>query len=139
MLGMDQENAATLMALLSDRHALSVRRVLPGWDMLQATLPTRTELEGAARVLIGAGLAELDGEWALRLTDEGGQLRRSVPSRAGMRQVPGALQPLLAARPVAPTDVELPAEIYDAAREEYLGCARQRAEKRRRPWWKLWG
>lgn len=134
---MDEENAATLMALLSEDRVLGVHRVLPGWDMLQATLPTRAELEGAARVLVGAGLAEVDADWSLRLTPAGTRIRRSVSRRLGMRQVPGELRPLLARRSVAPIELVLPADVFDAAREAYLGRARRRAE-RRRPWWACW-
>ncbi|WP_147394370.1 hypothetical protein [Arthrobacter cheniae] len=57
----DMDDAATLMTLLHrGKHPSSLRALLPGWDMLQADVPSREQMETAVSILVGSGLAEVD-------------------------------------------------------------------------------
>lgn len=131
------DDAATLVALLHDgRRFTSLRALLPGWDMLQADVPSRERVEKATAILVGSSLAEVDSSWGLRLTEQGVQLRRSVKGPRGMREIPGAISELLAGRQLGRAPLILPHEVFDAAREDYLDAAQRRAGRRSRPrWW----
>jgi hypothetical protein len=131
------DDAATLVTLLHDgRRSSSLRALLPGWDMLQADVPSREQVETAIAVLVGSGLAEVDSSWGMRLTEQGVQLRRSVKGARGMREIPGAISDLLVGRQLSRATLSLPHEVFDAAREDYLDEAQRRAERRsRHRWW----
>ncbi|WP_162924974.1 hypothetical protein [Mycetocola zhujimingii] len=138
----DMDDAATLMTLLRRRkRPSSVRRLLSGWDMLQADVPSREQIETAASILVGSGLAEVDSSWGMQLTEQGGLLRRSVKGAQGMRMIPGAIRDLLAGRQLSRAPLTLPQALYDAALNDYRDAARRRAEReaergsRRRWWW----
>lgn len=129
-------DAATLMTLLHPKRTVSLSRLLPGWDMLQCDVPSRERVEAALAILAGSGLAEVDSSWGMRLTEEGGQLRRSVKGVRGMREIPGLIGALLEGLQLSRAPLSLPQPIFDAAREEYFGAARRRAERRSRGhWW----
>jgi len=134
---MDRDDAATLATLLRDgKHSSSLRELLPGWDMLQADVPSRERMETALAILVGSGLAEVDSSWRMRLTEQGGQLRRSVKGVRGMRLIPTAISALLAGRQLSRATLSLPAAVFDAARNDYLAAAQRSAERRsRRRWW----
>ena len=135
----DRGDAATLMTLLHvSKRPKSIRRLLPGWDMLQVNVPSREQMETAIAILVGSGFAEVDPSWGMRLTEKGGQLRRSVKGAGGMRQMPGAISDLLAGHQLDRAHLSLPESVYASAREEYLDRARQRAEHASQPrhrWW----
>ena len=128
----DIGDAATLMTLLHPKRTLSLSRLLPGWDMLQCDVPSRERVEAALAILVGSGLAEVDSSWGMRLTQEGGQLRRSVKGVRGMREIPGLMSGLLEARPLSRAPLTLPQPIFEAAYDEYREAARRRAERRSR-------
>ena len=133
---MEIGDAATLMTLLRAKHSSSLRTVLPGWDMLQADTPSRERFETALAILVGSGLAEVDSSWAMRLTEQGGQLRGSVKGARGMREIPRAIDGLLAGRPLSRATLSLPQSVFDPALQDYLDSARRRAERRsRQHWW----
>ncbi|MER2134394.1 MAG: hypothetical protein ABS910_06905 [Arthrobacter sp.] len=73
----DLDDAATLLTLLpgGKRHS-TIAALLPGWDMMQADVPSRERMEAAIFVLVGSGLAEVDSSWAMRLTEGGTLLQR---------------------------------------------------------------
>jgi hypothetical protein len=136
----DMDDAATLMTLLRrGKHPSSIRSLLSGWDMLQADVPSREQMETALSILVGFGLAEVDSSWGMRLTEQGGQLRQSVKGTGGMRMVPRAIGDLLSRREVNRAPLSLPESIYAPAREDYLNPGRRRAERarshRHRWWW----
>lgn len=135
----DMDDAATLMTLLRrGRHPSSVRALLSGWDMLQADVPSREQMEAAISILVGSGLAEVDSSWGMRLTEEGGRLKRSVKGGQGMRLIPGAISDLLAGCQLSRAPLALPQSVFDPAREDYYGAARRRTERERRSrhrWW----
>jgi hypothetical protein len=136
----DMEDAATLMTLLHrGKHPSSVRALLSGWDMLQADVPSRKQIETAMSILVGSGLAEVDSSWGMRLTEQGGQLRRSVKGSGGMRMVPRAIGDLLSGRELNRVPLSLPESVFAPAREDYLDRGRRRAERarshRHRWWW----
>lgn len=133
----DVEDAATLMTLLRrGKRPSSIRGLLSGWDMLQADVPSREQIETAISILVGSGLAELDSSWGMRLTEQGGQLRRSVKGTGGMRLVPGAISDLLAGRELNRAPLSLPESVFALARDDYLDTARRRAERQsRHHWW----
>ncbi|MBP3034923.1 hypothetical protein J2M53_01460 [Arthrobacter sp. zg-ZUI100] len=138
----DMDGAATLMTLLPrGKRPSSVRTLLSGWDMLQADVPSREQIETAASILVGSGLAEVDSSWGMRLTVEGGRLTKSVNGWQGMRLIPGAIGDLLAGRQLSHAPLTLPQALYDAACEDYYDAARRRAERERerrsghRWWW----
>lgn len=133
----DMDDAATLVTLMHDgRRSSSLSALLPGWDMLQADVPSRERVETAIAILVGSSLAEVDSSWAMRLTEQGVQLRRSVKSARGMREIPGAISDLLVGRQLSRATLSLPHEVFDAAREDYLDAAQRRAERRsRHRWW----
>jgi hypothetical protein len=134
---MEMSDAATLMTLLHDaKRPSSIRALLSGWDMLQADVPSRDRLETAIAILVGSGLAEVDSSWGMRLTEQGGQLRRSVKGTVGMRLIPGAISDLLAGCQLSRATLGLPQPVFDSALEGYLDTARLRAERRsRHRWW----
>lgn len=131
------DDAATLVTLLhGGRRCSSLRALLPGWDMLQADVPSRERVETAMAILVGSSLAEVDSSWGVRLTEQGVQLRRSVKGARGMREIPGAISDLLVGRQLSRAPLSLPHEVFDAAREDYLHAAQRRAERRsRHRWW----
>ena len=136
------DDAATLMTLLHrGKRPSSVRTLLSGWDMLEADVPSREQIETAASILVGSGLAEVDSSWGMLLTEQGGQLRRSVKGNQGMRMIPRIIRDLLAARPLSRAPLTLPQALFDAALKDYYDAARRRAEReaerrsRRRWWW----
>lgn len=135
------DDAATLMTLLQRaKHPSSVRALLSGWDMLQADVPSREQMEMAISILVGSGLAEVDTSWGIRLTEQGEQLRRSVKGSGGMRLMPGAISELLAGRALNRAPLSLPEPVFAPAREDYLDAVRRRAERRaegrpRHRWW----
>ena len=132
------DDAATLMTLLHrGRHSSTLRSLLPGWDMLQADVPSRKRVETALAILVGSGLAEVDSSWGIRLSEQGGQLRRSVKGARGMREIPGAISNLLAGHQLSRATLRLPQEDFDSALEDYLHTAQRRAERwsRHRWWW----
>lgn len=134
----DTEDAATLMTLLPrGKHPSSVRGLLSGWDMLQADVPSRTQIETAISILVGSGLAEVDPSWRMRLTEQGGQLMRSVKGSGGMRLMPRAISHLLAESELNRAPLSLPESVFVPARDDYLDTARRRAERRsqHRWWW----
>lgn len=135
----DMEDAATLMTLLrrGKSSSSSIRGLLSGWDMLQADVPSRKQLETAMSILVGSGLAEVDSSWGMRLTDQGGQLRRSVKGSGGMRLMPRAISNLLAESELNRAPLSLPESVFVPAREDYLDTARRRAERQsqHRWWW----
>ena len=145
--GMDRRNldisdAATLMTLLHrGKRPSTLRTLLPGWDMLQADVPSRERMETAMSILVGSGLAEVDSSWGMLLTVEGGRIRRSIKGAQGMRMIPGAIGKILAGRRLDRAPLALPQAVFDAAREEYFNAARRRAERaqkrrsRHRWWW----
>ena len=102
-------DAATLMTLLHrGKHPSSVRALFPGWDMLQVDAPSQEQLETAISILVGSGLAEVDSSWGMRLTEEGGRLKRSVKGNQGMRLIPGAISDLLAGCQLSRAPLTLP-------------------------------
>jgi hypothetical protein len=136
----DMEDAATLMTLLHrGKHPSSVRALLSGWDMLQADVPSRKQVETAMSILVGSGLAEVDSSWGMRLTEQGGQLRWSVKGSGGMRMVAKAIGDLLSGRELNRVPLSLPESVFAPAREDYLDRGRRRAERARshqhRWWW----
>lgn len=132
----DRGDAATLMTLLHPKRSLSLRRLLPGWDMLQCDVPSRERVETALSIVVGSGLALVDSSWGMRLTEEGEQLRRSVKGVRGMREFPGLISGLLEGHPLSRAPLSLPQPIFDAALEEYYDAGRRRAERRSRGhWW----
>ena len=134
---MEMSDAATLMTLLRNANRSStLSTLLPGWDMLQADVPSRERVETAIAILVGSGLAEVDSSWGTRLTEQGGRLRRSVKGTQGMRMVQGAISDLLAGCQVRHATLNLPQSVYEAALQDYLDAARHRAERRsRHRWW----
>ncbi|MBK0331715.1 hypothetical protein I8D64_09895 [Brachybacterium sp. MASK1Z-5] len=136
----DVDDAATLMTLLDEKRPRRVTQsLLSGWDMLQADVPTRERIESAAAVLVGTGLATVDADWGMQLTAEGARIRRAVPGRLGMRQVPGILGAQLRERGVSRADFVLPSSLYDAAFTAYMDVAARRRERAyRRHWWETW-
>ncbi|ACL40510.1 hypothetical protein Achl_2545 [Pseudarthrobacter chlorophenolicus A6] len=134
---MEMSDAATLMTLLRDaKRPSTLSMVLPGWDMLQADVPSRERVEAAMAMLVGSGLAEVDAAWAMRLTEQGGRLRRSVKGTQGMRMIPGAISELLSGRQLSRATLNLPPSVFEPALEDYLDAARRRAELRSRSrWW----
>jgi hypothetical protein len=134
---MEMSDAATLMTLLHDaKRPSSVRELLSGWDMLQADVPSRERVETAIAILVGSGLAEVDSSWGMRLTEQGGQLRRSVNGTSGMRLIPGAISDLLAKCQLSRATLNLPQWVFDSALNDYLESVRRRAGRRSRPrWW----
>ncbi|GIU54928.1 hypothetical protein NicSoilC12_06770 [Arthrobacter sp. NicSoilC12] len=134
----DMDDAATLVTLLHDgKRSSSLRALLPGWDMLEADVPSRERLETAIAILVGSRLAEVDSSWGMRLTEQGVQLKRSVKGARGMREIPGAISDLLVGRQLSRATLGLPHKVFDAAREDYLDAAQRRAERRspHRWWW----
>ena len=138
----DVDDAATLMTLLHrGKRPSSVGRLLAGWDMLQADVPSREQIEKAASILVGSGLAEVDSSWGMRLTAEGGRLTKSVNGWQGMRLIPGMIRDLLAGRQLSRAPLTLPQALFDAALEDYYEAGRRRAERERerrsrhRWWW----
>lgn len=134
----DMEDAATLMTVLGrGKHPSSIHGLLSGWDMLQADVPSRKQIETAMSILVGSGLAEVDPSWGIRLTEQGGRIRRSVKGSGGMRLMPSATSDLLAERELNRAPLSLPESVFAPAREDYLDTARRRAERqaRRRWWW----
>lgn len=131
------DDAATLVTLLHDgKRSSSVKALLPGWDMLQADVPSRERVETAMAILVGSSLAEVDSSWGMRLTEQGVQLRRSVKGARGMREIPRAISNLLLGHQLSRATLSLPHEVFDGAREDYLGGAQRRAERRsRHRWW----
>ena len=112
----------------------------PGWDTLQADDPSREQLETAISILVGSGLAEVDSSWGMRLTEEGGRLKRSVKGSQGVRLVPGAISGLLAGCQLSCAPLTLPQSVFDPAREDYYDAARRREERERKRrsrhrWW----
>ena len=106
--------------------------------MLQADVPSREQIETAASILVGSGLAEVDSSWGMRLTAEGGRLTKSVNGWQGMRLIPGMIRDLLAGRQLSRAPLTLPQALFDAAREDYYDAARRRAGRERRSrhrWW----
>lgn len=138
---MDIFDAATLMTLLHPgKRPSTLRTMLSGWDMLQASVPSREQMETAMSILAGSGLAEVDSSWGMLLTEEGEQIRRSVKGTQGMRMIPSAINEILAARLLSRAQLTLPQAVFDTAYEDYYGAARRRAERMRvrrsRPrWW----
>lgn len=134
---MEMSDAATLMTLLRDaKRSSTLSTLLPGWDMLQADVPSRERVETAIAILVGSGLAEVDSSWGMRLTEQGGRLRRSVKGTQGMRMIPGAISDLLAGCQLSQAPLNLPRSVFEAALKDYLDAARRRAERRsRRRWW----
>lgn len=138
---MDIDDAATLMTLLPRprKRSLSLSGVLPGWDMLQVDVPSRKQVETAMAILVGSGLAEVDSSWELRLTEQGGQVRRSVRGGwVGMREIAGAIGELLTGRQLSRAPLSLPREVFDPVLEDYLDEGRRMAERRSRSrphWW----
>jgi hypothetical protein len=130
------DDAATLVTLLHGRSS-SLSEVLPGWDMLQADVPSRERVETAIAILVGSSLAEVDSSWGMRLTEQGVQLRRSVKGARGMREIPRAISDLLVGRRLSRATLRLPHEVFDAARKDYLDAAQRRIERqsRHRWWW----
>lgn len=139
-MDLDVDDAATLMTLLDEKRPTSVdRSLLSGWDMLQTDVPSRERIESAAAVLVGTGLASVDEDWGMLLTAEGTRIRRAVPGRIGVRQIPGFLGAQLRERDVSRADLVLPSSVYDAAFTAYMDAARRRAERAvRRHWWETW-
>lgn len=131
------EDAATLMTLLRrGKYPSSIRGLLSGWDMLEADVPSRKQIETAISILVGSGLAEVDSSWGMRLTEQGGQLRRSVKGFGGMRLMPTAISNLLAERELKRAPLSLPESVFVPAREDYLDTARRRAERQsQHHWW----
>lgn len=135
---MDLSDAATLMTLLrEEKRSSTLSTLLPGWDMLQADVPSRDRVEAALAILVGSGLAEVDSSWGMRLTEQGGRLRRSVKGTRGMRTVPVAISDLLANHQLSRATLNLPQSVFDPALNDYLESARRRAERqsRHRWWW----
>lgn len=134
----DIEDAATLMTLLRrGKSSSSIRGLLSGWDMLQAHVPSRKQIETAMSILVGSGIAEVDSCWGMRLTEQGGQLRRSVKGSGGMRLMPRAISNLLAESELNRAPLSLPESVFFPAYEDYLDTARRRAERQsqHRWWW----
>ncbi|WP_144671124.1 hypothetical protein [Arthrobacter sp. U41] len=133
----DMDDAATLVTLLHyGKRSSSLRALLPGWDMLEADVPSRERLETAIAILVGSRLAEVDSSWGMRLTEQGVQLKQSVKGARGMREIPAAISDLLVGRQLSRATLRLPHEVFDAAREDYLDAAQRRAERRsRHRWW----
>lgn len=132
------DDAATLVTLLHDgRRSSSLRALLPGWDVLQADVPSRERVETAIAILVGSSLAEVDSSWGMRLTEQGVQLRKSVKGSRGMREIPGVISDLLAGSQLSRATLSLPHQVFDAACEDYLDAAQRRAERqsRHRWWW----
>ncbi|MDJ0354090.1 hypothetical protein [Pseudarthrobacter sp. PH31-O2] len=134
---MEMSDAATLMTLLRDaKRSSTLSTLLPGWDMLQADVPSRERVETAIAILVGSGLAEVDSSWGMRLTEQGGRLRRSVKGSQGMRMIPGEISDLLAGCQLSRATLNLPQSVFDPALKDYLDAARRRAERRsRHRWW----
>ncbi|WP_307094432.1 hypothetical protein [Arthrobacter sp. V1I9] len=134
---MDMSDAATLMTLLRDeKRSSTLSTLLPGWDMLQAEVPSRERVETAIAILVGSGLAVIDSSWGMRLTEQGGRLRRSVKGIQGMRMVPGAISDVLADCQLSRATLNLPQPVFDSALKDYLDAARRRADRRsRHRWW----
>lgn len=129
-------DAATLMTLLNAKRSSSLRELLPGWDMLQTDVPSRERVETALAILVGSGLAEVDKSWGMRLTEQGGQIRRSVKGTQGMRMIPGAISALLGSCQLSRATLNLPQSVFDRAFNDYLDAARRRAERQsRHHWW----
>ncbi|MFC3299937.1 hypothetical protein ACFOD8_09970 [Arthrobacter agilis] len=134
----DIDDAATLMTVLRhSKHPSSIRSILSGWDMLQVDVPSREQVETAISILVGSGLAEVDSSWGMRITEQGGQLRRSVKGSQGMRSIPIAMSDLLAGCELSRAPLALPQSVYGPAREDYFDAARRREERqsRHRWWW----
>ena len=134
---MEMSDAATLMTLLrEEKRSSTLSTLLPGWDMLEADVPSRERVEAALAILVGSGLAEVDSSWGMRLTEQGGRLRRSVKGTQGMRMIPRAISDLLANCQLRRAALTLPQSVFDPALKDYLDAARGRAERRsRRRWW----
>jgi hypothetical protein len=133
---MARDDAATLLTLLRrGKQGQPVRGLLPGWDMLQADVPSRERVEAALSILVGSGLAEVDATWAMRPTERGEQLRRSVKGGGGMRWVPAAIGVELQKLELSCATLSLPHEVFDAARADYLSAAERRAKRRSQPFW----
>jgi hypothetical protein len=125
-----------MTVLRRGKDPLSIRGLLSGWDMLQADVPSRKQIETAMSILVGSGLAEVDSSWGMRLTEQGEQLRRSVKGSGGMRLMPRAISDLLAGRELNRAPLSLPESVFAPAREEYIDAGRRRAEDRsRHRWW----
>ncbi|GAA4896665.1 hypothetical protein GCM10025789_13090 [Tessaracoccus lubricantis] len=137
----DLDDAATLMTLLHrGGGASSVRAMLSGWDMLQADIPSREQIETAASILVGSGFAEVDAPGRMLLTERGREVRRSVAEGAGMRSMPGAIRGMLAQCLLSRAPLALPPSVVDAALEDYRDSVRRRADRARngRAWPRWW-
>jgi hypothetical protein len=134
---MEMSDAATLMTLLRDaKRPSTISTLLPGWDMLEADVPSRERVETAIAILVGSGLAEVDSSWGMRLTEQGGRLRRSVKGTQGMRMISGVISDLLAGCQLSRAMLHLPPSVFDPALKDYLDGARRRAARRsRHHWW----
>ena len=134
---MEMSDAATLITLLrEEKRSSTLRTLLSGWDMLQADVPSRERVETALAILVGSGLAEVDSSWGMRLTEQGGRLRRSVKGTQGMRTIPVAISDLLAKCELSRATLNLPESVFDPALNDYLESGRRRAGRRsRHRWW----
>ena len=98
-----------------------LRHVIAEWDMLDAGVPTRGQVQQSIAILLGSGLIEVNDKGRVRITRAGkgllgdGQLRRQrIRARVPvlMRELEGQLQ--------APAYYVLDEETYRAAVEAYV-------------------
>ena len=105
----------------------SLAQVLATWDMLNADIPPRSQLELAAAILLGSVLIEADDRGRLRPTRAAATLlsARSLKHLRSRQQL-SELRALLQAHLRPPADYRLDEQTYRAAVEEYQSQWRSR-------------
>lgn len=115
----ETNNAATVLALLHRvGRPVSLKSLLAGWDMLQADIPSREDVEAGCSILVGSGLASVSDDWRVDLTREGERIRRSVSSWSGMRVVRAELADRLTLHDLARSPLQLPPDMFERALRE---------------------
>ena len=95
--------------------------IIATWDMLNADVPDRSQLERCTATLLGSGLIQADDRGRLRTTRTGVKLLKS-PSLRHVRpgQQVSELGVLLEGILRSPADYEIPEPRYRSAVDEYL-------------------
>ncbi|MCI0155115.1 hypothetical protein KNO15_00160 [Leifsonia shinshuensis] len=108
----------------------TLAHVISAWDMLDAGIPCRTQLERSAAILLGSGLIDDDDRGRLRPTRAAMKLLASpslkhLRPRLQVRELRVVLQGHL--RP--PADYALQEQVYRAAVDEYVSRGVRRVER----------
>lgn len=103
-------------------HWRALRQVIAEWDMLNAGVPSRVQLEQSIAILLGSKLIEADDEGRFRVTRAGRRFlddRQLRSSRSRAR--PSVLINVLANHVQTPAPYVLDDGTYRAAVEAYVG------------------